>query len=373
MDQLLTIGTGGLLTNNGGSAVNFLNGRMTAGTTANSTIYAFANNGTTQFLSRLENNGGGAVNFVKSGGATVSVRVEPRFELDSTTSATSLITSAGANSTGQAGVPGLVVGMGFAAAVMGIPASSVVTQVNSGITFTISQNVGTGTTDNSSQTFTAPVTQVLPNQTLTSGTNTITVPAGTILYPGQVVTTQVGATATLPANTTVLSISGTTVTLSNNIGGTTGNSTVLFAPVAAQTAPAPTLTAGTNTFTVAPNTLGLNVGQVVTVTGGTATLPANTIITSYNQGTGVVTLSNTIGGTTSAVTTANFAAPAERSTPTSTIAASTTAKVLSSVGMFVGQPIQGPGIPLGTTVAGIVDAKTITLSTAASATGTANA
>ncbi|MFM9000183.1 MAG: beta strand repeat-containing protein, partial [Opitutia bacterium] len=219
MDQLLTIGTGGILTNNNSQNVNFLNGRITAGTTANSSVYVFANNGLNQFLSRIENNGSGATNFVKSGSATVTLRVEPRIELDITTSDSPLITSAGTNSTGQAGVPGMVVGMGFAAGVMGIPATSIVTQINSGTTFTVSQNVGTGTGTNNSQTYTAPVTQVLVNQTLTSGSATVTVPAGTVVYPGMTVTTAVGSTGTLAASTKVLSVSGTTVTLSANATG----------------------------------------------------------------------------------------------------------------------------------------------------------
>ena len=198
-------------------------------------------------------------------------------------------------------------------------------------------------------------------------------PTGTVVYPGMSVTTAVGSTGTLAANTTVLSVSGTTVTLSANATAG-GAATLLFGPISALTGPAgPTLTAGTNTFTVAPNTLGLNVGQVVTFSGGTATLPANTIVTAYNQGTGQVTLSANITGTTSTATSQTFAAPAERSIITSTTASSTTAKVLSSLGMFVGQPVQGPGIPYGTTIAGVVDANTITLSLAAAATGAANA
>ncbi|MFM9000775.1 MAG: beta strand repeat-containing protein, partial [Opitutia bacterium] len=132
------------------------------------------------------------------------------------------------------------------------------------------------------------------------------------------------------------------------------------------------LPAGSNTFPVPATTLGLNVGQVVTVAGGTGTLPSNPPIAAYNQSTGLVTLSaNAL--TSGTPTTMDYAALTERSVITSTTSSSTTARVLSSVGMFVGQPIQGPGIPSGATVAGIVDANTITLSTAATATGVANA
>ncbi|MCX6850547.1 MAG: autotransporter-associated beta strand repeat-containing protein [Verrucomicrobia bacterium] len=366
MDQLLTIGTGGILTNNNGQQVNFLNGRMTAGTTANSTIYAFANNGTTQFLSRLENNGGGAVNFVKSGGATVAIRVEPRLSFASSTTGSSLVTTAGANSTGQTGVAGLVVGMGLNAGVVGIPASSIITQINSGTTLTVSQNVTTGTATAADTTFTAPTTEVLGNLNVTSGSATVTVPAGTVVYPGMVVSTAVGSTGTLAANTTVISVSGNTVTLSANATGT-GSATLLFAPIATQGTIAVSNTSGTNTLSLT-NATGLVVGQLVTGTG----IPANSYITALS-GTGAGATVTISANTTAAVTSLSATAPAERSIISATTSGSSTVKVLSSLGMFVGQPVQGPGVPSGTTVASIVDGTTITLSANASATGTANA
>jgi hypothetical protein len=110
----------------------------------------------------------------------------------------------------------------------------------------------------------------------------------------------------------------------------------------------------------------------VTVTGGTGTLPAGTFITAYNPTTGVVTLS-AAALTTGAVTTANFAAPVAVSQITATSSGSTAATVFSSANMFVGQPVIGPGIPQGTTVAGIVDATHVTLSNAATASATVNA
>ena len=372
MNQLLSISTGGILTNNNGQDVNFLNGRITAGTTADSTVYVWANNGSTVLLSRFEDNGAGKVNFVKSGPAPVTMRVEPRIELDASTASSAVITTAGANSTGATGVPGVVVGMGYAGTmVMGMPTGSIVTEVNSGTTYTISQNVTASATTNANQTMTAPVTQVIAGLTLSNAAATVTVPAGTIVYPGMSVTTAVGSTGALAASTTVLGVAGTTVTLSAT-PTTTGAARLLFGAVAAQSSTGVALTSGTNTFTVAANTLGLNVGQVVTVTGGTGTLPANTTITAYDRATGVVTLSAK-ALTSGTPTTMSYAALTERSLITSTTSTSATARVFSSVGLFVGQPVQGPGIAPGTTVASIVDANTITLSAAATATGAANA
>ena len=372
LDQLVSISTGGLLINNGTAAVNFLNGRMTAGTSANSSMYVFANT-TAQFLNRFENNGGGAVNFVKSGPGGVTLRVEPRITFDASFAASGAVDTLGASSTGQAGVPGLVVGMSLAGGAMNVASGSIITQVKSGTQVTFSANATAATGTDADQTFRAPVTQVFGNQTLSTAAATITVPTGTIVYPGMTVTAAAGSTGVLAANSTVLSVSGTTVTLSA-VPTTAGAATLLFGTVGAQTGPVgPTLTLGANTFNVAANTLGLNVGQVVTFSGGGATLPANTYITAYDQGTGLVTLSANITGATSTTTSQSFAALAERSLITSTTSASATARVFSSSGLFVGQPVQGPGIPSGATVASIVDANTITLSVAATATGAANA
>ena len=366
MAQLISVTSGGILTNQNGQAVNFLNGRMTAGTTANSAVYVWANNGTTQFLNRFENNGGGAVSFVKSGPATVGLRVEPRLDVNITTSGSPLVTTEGANSTGAAGVPGVVVGMGFVSSIMGMPTGSIVTEVNSGTTYTISQNVGTGTGTNANQTMTAPVTQVIGGLSLTAGAATVTVPAGTIVYPGMSVTTAAGSTGVLAANSTVLSVSGTTVTLSAN-ATTAGAARLLFGTVGAQTNAAVTNTSGTNVLTIT-NATPVNVGQPVTGTG----IPTGAYVTAVS-GSGAGSTITLSASTTAAVTQATFAALSDRSIIASTVSASPTARVFSSAGLFVGQSVQGPGIAPGTTVAGIVDANTITLSQNALATGAGNA
>ena len=303
MDQLISVTSGGILTNQNGQNVNFLSGRMTAGTTANSAVYVWANNGTTQFLNRFENNGGGAVSFVKSGPSTVTLRVEPRLDVNSTTSGSPLVTTEGAGSTGASGVPGVVVGMGFAGSIMGMPASSIVTEVNSGTTYTISQNVGTGTGTNANQTMTMPVTQVIGGLTL-GATASFSVPAGTIVYPGMSVTTAVGSTGVLPA-ATVLSVDGTTVTLSA-VPTTPGAARLLFGTVGAQTNAAVSNTSGTNIITLT-NAMLVNVGQPVSGTG----IPANAYVTAVS-GSGAGATVTISANTSSAVTQATFAALTQR-------------------------------------------------------------
>ena len=313
-----------------------------------------------------------------------------------------LLSNTAASGTGTSVIPmtnttGVVVGQTVTGT--NVPASSTVTAITAGVSVTISN----------------PIVTSVANATALAFSNA----------------------SLIPANTTVVNYdSGTnTVTLSNAIPN--GSSLpLLFAPVAVQTASPVSglLTAGSNTFTLAPNTLGLNVGQLVTgVTGTTtaasattastalpiasgsgtvngelitgtgipagttivsgggttslvlsqaatvasgatvtfgATLPANTYVTAYNQGTGVVTLSANVAG---AGPTASFTAPTAVSQITATSSGSTTLTVPTSVGMFVGQPVVGAGIPQGATVAGIVDGTHVTLSTATTATQTSNA
>ncbi|MFN5805262.1 MAG: beta strand repeat-containing protein, partial [Opitutia bacterium] len=169
MDQLLTVSTGGIINSFNSLTANVLNGRITAGTTANSAVYVFSNNGTAQFLNRFENNGGGTVNVVKSGSGAMTMRVEPRVMFDASTINSPLVDTTGASSTGQSGVAGVVVGMSLQTAVLNMAAGSVVTQVNSGTRLTFSQNAtATGGSTDASQTFRPPVTQVLGSQTLST-------------------------------------------------------------------------------------------------------------------------------------------------------------------------------------------------------------
>ena len=443
LDQLLTINTGGLLTT--GGAASFQSGRYTAGAASGQTLYLYNNTGGTETVqAQIVDNYLGSVNLVKSGSVQTNIGVSPIVE----TTLSALATGSTQALVTVPSTAGMVVGQSLGSTVVGANSGSIVTGIISATQFSIGQTIATATTTavTSNTALNLPTTQVLNNLSIpTAAANTpftVTVPAGTSLLPGMVVTqaTATGGTtatenatatqgavgttismsntagvtvgqlvtgtgiaagsyvASMTANTsitlnqntsaavtsgtalsftggnfqggtvTVLSVSGTTATLIDSVAtiGTASGATLMFAPEATQTA-STTTTSGQNTFTIAANTLGLNVGQLVTGTG----ITAGTYITAYNQSTGLVTLS--ANATASGAITASFTAPAAVSQITSTTNNSTTAAVLSSSGMFVGEVVSGQGIAPGTTVASIVDASHITLSTAATATATSNA
>ena len=113
--------------------------------------------------------------------------------------------------------------------------------------------------------------------TLVDGSAQITVADTSTIAVGSNVTVTTGP-GELSDPTTVLSIdSGTTLTLSGN-PVQAGSATLTFTPADAAT------------ITVADNT-GINSGDIVTVTSGTGTLPAGTIV-SGTSGTTQITLSN---------------------------------------------------------------------------------
>ncbi|OYW77350.1 MAG: hypothetical protein B7Z37_04705 [Verrucomicrobia bacterium 12-59-8] len=351
LGDTLTIGSGGLLQNFAG-VVN-TGGLLSAGTTLNTaaTLYDYANATATISSSITNNSLNGVLTFVKSGSSTTTLNVLPTVWTTSTTSASNTVT--------VSSTAGLAIGQ-IVSAGLGQTSGAIITGITDATRYTISANVGTGSATAAGTTFGLPTSQVL-NLTTTSASNTITVPAGTILYPGMTVTVPAGNSAVIPANTTVLSVSGNTVTLSAAV--TTGAAgPLLFSAVGAQTV-AVTNTSGTNTLTLATAT-GLNVGQLVTGTG----VAANTFITGI-AGNSVTLSANTTAGVTSAV----FSAIGNVSQITSLTSGSSTAVVPTSLGLVVGQPVQGAGIPQGTTVASIIDATHITLSTNATATTTGNA
>ena len=489
LDQLVGIASGGLLSNNGGSGVNFQGGRYTAGSTAGSSLYVFANNGTTALQVQIQNNGGGTTNVVKSGGSQVNLGVSPILSITTTVSGSTSVTTTSTT--------GLTVGMPVAN-VLGIGTGQIITGILSATQYTVGNPVGTGSTTAANGAFNVPTAQVFVNQTVVTGSNTVTLPAGSVVFPGMTVTgagtvniasgatasgtgTQIipmanttglviGQTVTgtnvpansvitsiaagtsvtinnsittsiaaataltfanfslIPAGTTVQSVSGTTVTLSANVPNGSTSLPLVVSPVAAHTQTV-TNTSGTNTLTFASLPSGLAVGQTVTgtgvqansfvtaISGNTATLSQTTtaavasatFAASFTTpatnviGTNTLTLTNatglvvgeTIAGTgvpanayitaisgstvtmsapsTAAVTSASFSVPAAASQITATVSGSTTVTVPSSLGFFIGQPVQGAGIPQGATVASIVDATHVTLSNAPTVTGTANA
>ncbi|HEY5312936.1 MAG TPA: autotransporter-associated beta strand repeat-containing protein, partial [Pirellulales bacterium] len=356
----LTLGSGGLLASGAGTVAG---GQLTAGAAVNlpTTLYAYTNAATIINSPIVDNGLLGSVTLEKSGASTLTLNTLPTAWTTSTTTSSNTVTLPGAAYYG--GATGLVVGQSVNAAALGQPAGAIITSIVSATQYTLSANVTTGSATAAGTQLNFPTTQVLSGETLTSGSNSITVPAGFSVLPGDVVTIGTpGSAATLAASTTVLSVSGTTVTLSNNFGGTTASGVLLFAPEAAQTIGV-TNTSNTNTLSLG-TAAGLNVGQTVTGTG----IPTSTYITGLSGTT--VTLS---ANTTSAVTSAVFAALAPNSQITGTTSGSATIVVPSTLGIVVGEPVIGAGIAQGTTVASITDTYHLTLSQAATATGTLNA
>ena len=150
-------------------------------------------------------------------------------------------------------------------------------------------------------------------------------------------------------NSTRLDKSGTgTLSLT---GGITANTT------------AAGVTVGSAVVTI-PGTFATFNGEAVS---GGGLLPGTTIVSG--GGTGSVTLSNNITSPAGATTLLTFGSKGA-STLTATLAGSTAVTGLSSTsGLYVGQPVSGPGIAAGTMVAAVTGSSTITLSTAATSTG----
>jgi hypothetical protein len=93
---------------------------------------------------------------------------------------------------------------------------------------------------------------------------------------GMEVNTAQGSVGLLSGNTTVINVSGTTITLSSN-PSTSGSATLTFS------------TPITQQYTIAvPSTANIQIGSVVTKTSGTGVLAANTVVSSISSNTAVV-------------------------------------------------------------------------------------
>jgi autotransporter-associated beta strand protein len=175
-------------------------------------------------------------------------------------------------------------------------------------------------------------------------------------------TGSLGSTGTL----TVVDVTGGVATLSGTVV-TSGSGRLMFQPATAVSGLTVSGTVGSNTLVVSAlgvgGTVGLVVGQTVTGTN----IPTDTYVTAINGST--VTLSGTFNATAG---TATFAAPSASSRITMLTSGTTTATLQSTLGLFVGQPVFGPNVPLGTTVASILDGTRITLSGNATSTATGN-
>lgn len=139
---------------------------------------------------------------------------------------------------------------------------------------------------------------LMPPFTGVTGT-TITIGAATVvitgsmngLIPGLLVTITAG-TCTLAVGTTILSIAGTTVTMSANFGGSGSTATFTFGAAIGVTAT--TITVGAATAVITGSMNAILPGMLAVITLGGVTLPSGTTVSSISGTT--VTMSNNFGG-----------------------------------------------------------------------------
>lgn len=364
----LDISSGGLLTN--GAASVIAGGRLTAGvpTSSSSTLYQYANNTVTINSAITNYSNSNLLSLVKTGTSTTTLNVLPTVWTTSTTTSSNVVT--------VSSTAGLAVGQTVSAA-LGQTAGGVIIGITDSTHYTLSANVGTGSTTAAGTQFSLPTSQVLSISNTNFTSNTITVPAGSIIYPGMSVTLAAAAAGggALTA-TTVASVSGTTVTLNGSFTTLpTSAATVLFGGISAST-PTSTLastTAGSSVVTLS-STTGLYIGEVVS---GNANIPAGATITAINGPTSV-TLSAAATGTAGSVATTittTASAPAAQSIAATTTSGSNVITILGTPTLFAGQSVVGNGIPQGATITGIsqgTGVTFVTLSQNATVTGAAN-
>ena len=196
--------------------------------------------------------------------------------------------------------------------------------------------VTTAVTTNNSTSVTVGSGSALPtgvttNGSTASGSATITVTGTVTAAAGTVVQANGGA---IPAGTTVLSVAGQVLTLSQATTATIAGSTALY-------------------FSNGNASSNIVVGHLVTGAG----VPSSTYVTAVNST--VITLSNSVLQT-SAAATLTFSL-AKGSTAT---AGSTSLTVDNATALVVGQTVVGAGIPDGTIITAI-SGTTLTLSQAA--------
>ncbi|OYW76067.1 MAG: hypothetical protein B7Z37_10495, partial [Verrucomicrobia bacterium 12-59-8] len=369
LGDTLTIATGGLLTN--GAASVIAGGRLTAGTAGSSapSLYVYANNTATINSAITNNSNGSLLSFVKSGASTTTLNVLPTVWTTSTTTSSNIVT--------VASTAGLAVGQVVSNG-LGQTAGAVITGITDATHYTLSAAVVTGTTTAAGTQMSLPTSQVLTLANSNFTSNTITVPAGSVIYPGMSVTLASAATGggALTA-TTVVSVSGNTVTLAGNFTTVpTSAATVLFGAISASTSTfsSASTTLGSNVVTLSSSTNGLYIGEVLS---GNANIPAGATITAITSPTSF-TISALATGTASSTTTiitTTSTAPAAQSLVANTTSGSNTITILGTPILFTGQAVQGSGIPQGAIITGIsqgTGVTVVTLSQNATATGTAN-
>ncbi|MDI1315147.1 autotransporter-associated beta strand repeat-containing protein, partial [Prosthecobacter sp.] len=370
LGDVLSITSGGLLTNGALSVI--AGGRLTAGAATNtaSSLYVYANNTATINSAISNSSNGNLLTLVKSGSSTTTLNVLPTVWTTATTTASNIVTL---NSTA-----GLAVGQTVSAA-LGQTAGAVIIGIIDSTRYTLSANVVAGSATAAGTQFSLPSSQVLTIANTSITSNTITVPAGSVIYPGMSVSLAAAAAGggVITASATVASVSGNTVTLNGSFTTLpTGAATVLFGAISASTATAAvaSTTSGSNVVTLDSSTTGLYIGEVLS---GNANIPGGATITAITSPT-TFTISAPASGTGSSVATiitTTATAPAAQSLVTSTTSGSSSATILGTPVLFTGQAVQGNGIPQGTTITGITQGTGVTfvtLSQNATATGTAN-
>ena len=257
-----------------------------------------------------------------------TLTISNKASASTTVAPTGIVTTGSPTITNVSSLTGVLVGQPITGT--GIPTTPPTTiTAASGTTITMSANASASSV-------------VKPTGVLTNGSAIIqSVSSLTGLINGQPITG-----TGIPAGTTIVSSSGTTITMSNNA---TANSAL----TTAYTFTAFTV-AGSNVVTPTGSFNGLVIGQAVTGPG----IPAGTTITAI--GTATVTLSNNATVTSTATPTGITTAGSQTITGVSSIA-----------GLVVGQVISGPGIPTNPlTTINAASGTTITLSSPATVTVT---
>jgi hypothetical protein len=221
-------------------------------------------------------------------------------------------TAAGTVSLTAGGTTGMVVGMGITGT--GIPAGATVASITDANTFVLST---AATATNTAQTFLAD----------RKVTNLLTVFGGGVTSENRSIT---GSQTQIAPNALALAAGATT--------------------------------SGSPNVTVT-STAGLLPGMAVYGAG----IPAGATVSSVTSGTAFV-LSTNATATASALT---LGAGGTFIGGASTTSGQTAVTVASTAGLAVGMPISGPGIAAGSTIGAITSGTTLTLSTAATATGSA--
>jgi hypothetical protein len=262
---------------------------------------------------------------------------------------TGIVTSGSKSITAVSSTSGILVGQPITGT--GVPALTYVATVGTTAPYTLTISAAV----------TATPAAVAPTGYITNGTNSITgVSSISGLTVGQPITLSSTAVTTgqvigtIPANTVILTASGTTITMGSTTGSpvnATATSQISFIGI---------VTNGSTTITPVSNVAGLATGQPITAASGDIPTATPTTIT-------------TIGANITMSAKATASSPFSTQTSFNGIVTSGSANItlVSSIaGLAVGQPLTGPGIPVGTTIKSAPSGTTVVMSANATASST---